>query len=68
MSSAVLILFGFGIGFLAPWILGAVSDHFSLGIGIASLGAVWVVAAIALVIARAAFFEKDAAKIASLGK
>lgn len=68
MSSAVLILFGFGIGFLAPWILGAVSDHFSLGVGIASLGAVWVVAAIALVIARAAFFEKDAAKIASLGK
>ena len=66
MSSAVLILFGFGIGFLAPWILGAVSDHFSLSVGIASLGAVWAVAAVALIVARAVFFDRDAARLKNM--
>ena len=63
LSSAVLILFGFGIGSLAPWILGIISDNFGLSGGIASLAAVWVVASIALVVAWGAFFNKDAAKI-----
>ncbi len=63
ISSAVLILFGFGIGSLAPWILGVISDNFGLSGGIASLAIVWVVASLALVIAWAAFFNKDAAKI-----
>lgn len=64
LSSAVLILFGFGIGSLAPWILGMISDNFGLSGGIASLATVWVVASIALVIAWGAFFNKDAEKIA----
>ncbi|MBQ9892190.1 MAG: MFS transporter [Bacteroidales bacterium] len=64
LSSAVLILFGFGIGSLAPWILGMISDAFGLSGGIASLGAVWAVASVALLIARTAFFDKDAKKIA----
>jgi sugar phosphate permease len=63
LSSAVLILFGFGIGSLAPWILGMISDSFGLSGGIASLAAVWVVASIALLVARMAFFDKDAKKI-----
>ena len=63
LSSAVLILFGFGIGSLAPWILGMISDSFGLSGGIASLAAVWVVSSIALVIAWAAFFNKDSAKV-----
>ena len=63
LSSAVLILFGFGIGSLAPWILGVISDSFGLSGGIASLAAVWVLASVALVIAWGAFFNKDAAKI-----
>ena len=62
-SSAVLILFGFGIGALAPWILGIISDHIGLSAGIASLGAVWVVGSIALLIARVLFFDKDAERI-----
>ena len=62
-SSAVLILFGFGIGALAPWILGMISDHIGLSAGIASLGAVWVIGSIALLIARVLFFDKDAEKI-----
>ncbi|MBP5504611.1 MAG: MFS transporter [Bacteroidales bacterium] len=66
LSSAVLILFGFGIGSLAPWILGMIGDRFGLSGGIASLAAVWVVAAIVLVIARMAFFDKDAKKIQNI--
>lgn len=63
ISSAVLILFGFGIGSLAPWILGMISDSVGLSWGIASLGVVWALSSVALLIARAAFFDKDAAKI-----
>lgn len=63
LSSAILILFGFGIGSLAPWILGIISDNFGLSGGIASLAAVWVVASLALILASIAFFEKDAKKI-----
>ena len=65
LSSAVLILFGFGIGSLAPWILGMISDSFGLSGGIASLAAVWVISSIALVIAWAAFFNKDSVKVSS---
>lgn len=63
MSSAVLILFGFGIGSLAPWILGMISDAVGLSAGIAYLGAVWAVSSLALLLAWTAFFDKDAAKI-----
>jgi len=59
-SSAVMCLFGFGIGSLAPWILGMISDSFGLSGGIASLSIIWVIASIVLLVARAAFFEKDA--------
>ena len=63
MASAVLILFGFGIGALAPWILGMIGDSMGLSAGIASLGIVWIIASIALLIARMMFYEKDAEKI-----
>ena len=56
-------LCGFGIGALAPWILGIIGDHIGLSAGIASLGAVWVVGSIALLVARIVFYDKDAAKI-----
>ena len=60
---AVLILFGFGIGAPAPWILGMISDAVGLSAGLASRGAVWAVSSIALLLARTSFFSKDAAKI-----
>ena len=63
MASAVLILFGFCIGALAPWILGMIGDSMGLSAGIASLGIVWIIASIALLIARMMFYEKDAEKI-----
>lgn len=62
-TSAVLILFGFGIGSLAPWLLGIMSDNMGLSAGIASLGAVWVIGSMALLLARLLYFDKDAAKI-----
>ena len=63
LSSAIMILFGFGIGSLAPWILGIIGDKFGLSGGIASLAAVWILSSVALIIARTAFYEKDAKKI-----
>ena len=66
MSSAVLILFGFGIGALAPWILGMIGDTIGLSAGIASLAAVWVVGSIALLVARVLFYDKDAARLRGL--
>jgi len=65
ISSAVLILFGFGIGSLAPWLLGMIGDRFGLAGGIASLAAVWVIGSLALLVARQWFFDKDAEKIKS---
>ncbi|MBO4595858.1 MAG: MFS transporter [Bacteroidales bacterium] len=62
-SSAVLILFGFGIGSLAPWILGIIGDHFGLSRGIASLAIVWAAASLVLVVAMLCFFDKDAKKL-----
>ena len=63
LSSAIMILFGFGIGSLAPWILGIISDNFGLSGGIASLATIWVLSSVALLVARLFFFEKDAQKI-----
>ena len=62
-SSAVLQMFGFGIGSLSPFILGLMSPVFGLSGGIASLSIVWILAGILLLVARVAFFDKDAAKL-----
>lgn len=62
-SSAVLQMFGFGMGSLAPLILGALSSGLGLGKGIALLGCVWVFAAVVMLVARTFFFEKDAARM-----
>lgn len=63
MASAVMILFGFGVGALAPWILGIIGDNIGLSAGIASLSIVWAISSVALLIARVMFYEKDAARI-----
>lgn len=59
MSSAVMILFGFSIGALAPWLLGIISDNFGLAQGVALLGTVWLAVSFALILARVKFYEKD---------
>lgn len=59
LSSAIMILFGFSIGALAPWILGMIGDNMGLSKGFIILAAVWSAASIALVIARLKFYNKD---------
>lgn len=62
-SSAVLQMFGFGMGSLAPLILGIMSPVMGLSGGIASLAVIWIVAALVLLAARMFFFDKDAAAL-----
>ena len=62
-SSAVLQMFGFGMGSLAPLILGIMSPVMGLSGGIASLAIIWVLAGIVLLVARIFFYDKDAAKL-----
>lgn len=64
-SSAVLQMFGFGMGSLAPLILGIMSPKMGLSGGIASLAAIWIFAAIILLVARFCFYDKD---VSNLGK
>ena len=59
LSSAIMILFGFSIGALAPWILGIIGDNMGLSKGFIILAAVWTAASIALVLARLKFYNKD---------
>ena len=62
-SSAVLQMFGFGMGSLAPLILGLLSPKLGLSGGIATLSVIWVVAGVVLLVAKFCFFDKDAAKL-----
>ena len=62
-ASAVLQMFGFGMGSLAPLILGLMSPKLGLSGGIATLGAIWVVAGVVLLVAKIFFFDMDAAKL-----
>jgi MFS family permease len=63
MASAVMIMSGFGIGALAPWILGMISDSVGLSKGIVLLGGVWALSSVALIVARRFYYDRDAAKI-----
>lgn len=62
-SSAVLQMFGFGMGSLAPLILGLISPKLGLSVGMAALSIIWVVAGIVLLVAKFFFFDKDAARL-----
>jgi MFS family permease len=62
-SSAVLQMFGFGMGSLAPLILGFISPRLGLSIGMASLSVIWVIAGIVLLVAMFFFFDKDAERL-----
>ena len=62
-SSAVLQMCGFGMGSLAPLILGLMSPKLGLSGGIATLSVIWVGAGVVLLVAKFCFFDKDAAKL-----
>ena len=54
-----MILFGFSIGALAPWILGVIGDSMGLSKGFIILAAVWASVSIALITARLRFYNRD---------
>jgi sugar phosphate permease len=62
-ASAVLQMFGFGMGSLAPLILGIMSPKTGLAGGIAALGIIWLFAGIVMLLARSLFYNKDAARL-----
>lgn len=65
LSSAIMILFGFSIGALAPWILGVIGDSMGLSKGFVILAIVWAGASIALILTRLRFYNKDVLKLNS---
>ena len=67
-SSAVLQMFGFGMGSLAPLILGFMSPKLGLSVGIASLAVIWIVAGVVLLVAKFFFFDNDAARLKEMQK
>lgn len=62
-TSGVLIMFGFGVGSLAPIILGAIKQYATLSMGISILGLIWFVAGIVMLIGSKIFYRKDFLKI-----
>ena len=62
-ASAVLQMFGFGMGSLAPLILGIMSPKTGLAGGIAALGIIWLLAGGVMLLARSLFYNKDAARL-----
>jgi MFS family permease len=62
-SSAVLQMFGFGMGSFAPLILGLISPRLGMSVGMASLSIIWIIAALVLLAAMLFFFDRDAARM-----
>lgn len=62
-ASAVLQMFGFGMGSLAPLILGIMSPKMGLSGGIAALGIIWLIAGAVMLVARSLFYNRDAARL-----
>ena len=56
-------MFGFGMGSLAPLILGLIRPKLGLSVGMAALSIIWIVAGIVLLVAKFFFFDKDAARL-----
>lgn len=62
-TSGVLIMFGFGVGSLAPIILAAIKQHASLSTGISILGIIWLVAGVVMLVGSKLFYRKDFEKL-----
>jgi hypothetical protein len=58
-----MIMVGFGTGALAPVILGAVKQYASLSAGISTLGIIWLVAGIVMLVGSKIFYRKDFLKL-----
>lgn len=62
-ASGVMLTIGFGVGSLAPVILGVVKPLIGLSLGISSLAVIWVICGVLLLIAYKFYFKKDYEKI-----
>lgn len=58
-ASGIMIMTGFGVGSLAPIVLGVIKSIWGLSIGISSLGGLWVASGLLLVFAYYRFYPKD---------
>jgi MFS family permease len=58
-ASGVMLTIGFGVGSLAPVILGAIKPVVGLSLGITSLAAIWVICGLLLIVAYKYYFTKD---------
>lgn len=57
--SSVMIMIGFGVGALAPVVLGAIKQNVGLNIAFISLAAIWIVCGILLTVTANRTYEKD---------
>lgn len=62
-ASGVMLTIGFGVGSLAPVILGVVKPLIGLSLGISSLAIIWIICGVLLLIAYKFYFKKDYEKI-----
>lgn len=62
-ASGIMLMIGFGVGSLAPIVLGYLKPKIGLSLGISLLSIVWVVCGILLMIAYRITFSKDYEKI-----
>lgn len=62
-ASGIMIMTGFGIGSLAPVVLGAVKPVVGLSLGISALASIWVVCGLLLLVAYRFYFRKDYEKV-----
>ncbi len=62
-ASSLMMMIGFGIGALAPVVLGAVKQAAGLSFGISMLAVVWLVCGAGMVVSAKLFYLKDYNKI-----
>ena len=62
-TSGILIMFGFGVGSLAPYILSVIKQYASLSTGITILGVIWLVAGVFVLLGSKLFYRKDFEKL-----
>lgn len=62
-ASGVMLTIGFGVGSLAPVILGVIKPVVGLSLGISSLAIIWVVCGVLLLVAYKFYFRKDYDKV-----
>jgi len=58
-----MIMTGFGVGSLAPVVLGVIKPVLGLSWGITSLSVIWIVCGVLLILTNKFYFKKDYDKV-----